>query len=160
MSIAIWFYSLRWIPSRSNNVVANGIIIFFLWVINISLYIPHIFFIPLSTDRHLDCSHMLSIANNTAVSTGVCISFGITVFLFSGLIWEVESLNQFRFLIFEESSNYFPWSLHQITILPQNTSVLVTFLLTLVISCHFYNSHSDICEVISCHGFDLHFPDD
>ena len=138
----------------------------------------------------------------------------------------MESLNQFGFSLFEESSYYFAWKVkvkslscfplvvtpwtvsnhappsmgfsrqecwsrlpfpspgdlpnpgtepgsptlqanalpsespHQITILPQNTSVLFTFLLTLVISCHFDSSHSDRCEVISCYDFDLHFPDD
>ena len=39
-------------------------------------------------------------------------------------------------------------------------SLFSTSLATLVICCHFENNHSDMCEVISHCGFDLHFPDD
>ena len=39
----------------------------------------HTFFIPLYDDGYLDCFHVLSVVNSTAVNTGLRVSFSILV---------------------------------------------------------------------------------
>ena len=48
------------------------------------VYIYHIFLIHSSVDEYLDCFHVLAIANNASLNTGVHASFWIIVFVFSG----------------------------------------------------------------------------
>ena len=79
---SVRFTSLSMIMSRSIHVAANGIISFFLWQINIPLYIyiHNTFFIHSSVDEHLDGVHVLVIVNSTAMSIKVYASFQIRVF--------------------------------------------------------------------------------
>ena len=63
--------------SNSIHVAANGIIWFFLWLSSISH--SYIFLIHLSVDGHLDCFHVLAIANSATVNTGVHVSFSMKV---------------------------------------------------------------------------------
>ena len=39
------------------------------------MYIYHIYFIHLSVDEHLECSHILAIINSAAVDIGACFFF-------------------------------------------------------------------------------------
>ena len=120
--------------------------------------IPHLY--SFIINGHLGCFH-LSIVNNAAVSIGMNVSLGISVFsYFGGKSSVVQFLNckVVLFLFFEES----PWWLHQSAFPPplREGSFFSTSSSTPVDSCVFYFSHSDRCEVISHCSFDLHFPDD
>ena len=55
------------------HVAASGRISFFSWMNNVLLYtyVHHSVFIHLSTDRHLSCSHILAVMNNTAINMRV-----------------------------------------------------------------------------------------
>ena len=46
----------------------------------------HIFFIHSSVNKHLGCFHVLAIGNSAAVNIGVCVSFRIRAFIFSGYV--------------------------------------------------------------------------
>ena len=83
--VFVWLTLLR-IISRSIYIVANGIISFFLWLSNIPLYIYKVFFIHSSADWHLGCFHVLVTVNSAVMNIGVCVSFWIRVFIFSGYI--------------------------------------------------------------------------
>lgn len=63
-------------PSRFIQVVANGRIFFLRLIVYLYLYISvhHVFFIHLSVDGHLSCSHTSAIVNQAAVNVGVEIS--------------------------------------------------------------------------------------
>ena len=52
----------------------------------IYIYIYNFFFVQSSVDGHLRCCHILDIVNNAAMNTWVCVSFQISVFIFSGYI--------------------------------------------------------------------------
>ena len=69
-------------PSRPIHVVTNGKISFFfcVWVIFHCIHTPQ-FFYP-SVVGHFGCVHILAIANNPAMNTGVHISLQINVFVF------------------------------------------------------------------------------
>ena len=77
--------SLSIIFSRSTYVAASGSISFF-FMVNIPLYIYHIFLIQLSVDGHLGCIHVLAIVNGASMTIGVHVPFWISVFIFSGYI--------------------------------------------------------------------------
>ena len=64
--------------------MANGFIVFFLWLNNIPLYIYCIFFIHYSVDGPLDCFHVLAIVNSAAMNAKMHVSFQIRVFIFAG----------------------------------------------------------------------------
>ena len=53
-----------------------------------------------SVGRHLDCFHILAIVNNAAVSTGVHVSFGISVFGVLDRYPAVEFLGHMLVLLF------------------------------------------------------------
>ena len=53
---------------------------------HICMYESHIFFIQSSVDGHLGCFHILTTVNNTAMNTGVHVSFQSSVFVFFGYI--------------------------------------------------------------------------
>ena len=92
---------------KSIQVVEIGRISFFLWLSNTPLYmyvyiqihiqIPHIFFIHLSVDRHLGCFHIFVIVTNTAVNSGINVSFLICAFVFFGFVprywWFMKNLH-------------------------------------------------------------------
>ena len=63
-------------PSRFIQVVTNGRIFFLRLIVYLYLYISvhHVFFIHLSVDGHLSCSHTSAIVNQAAVNVGVEIS--------------------------------------------------------------------------------------
>ena len=46
--------------------------------------IHHTFFIHSSINEHLGCLHVLAIVNSAAVNIGMCVSFQIRAFVFSG----------------------------------------------------------------------------
>ena len=49
-------------------------------------FIYQIFFLHLSVDRHLGCSHVLLTVNNAAVTIEVHVSFQISAFIFFSYI--------------------------------------------------------------------------
>ena len=63
----------------------------FLWLSSfIYIYIYIYVFIHSSVDRYLDCYHILTIVNNTAMNIGVHVSFQITILNFSEYIPRIE----------------------------------------------------------------------
>ena len=118
--------------------------------------IYHIFFIHLSVDGQLGCSHVLAIIYNAAMNTGVHVPFQINVFIF------FRSYSSSIFSFFEEPPYCFPQWLNQSTFPPRvyEGSLFSTSLPTFVICGLFTDRHSDRCKVTSHCGFDLHFSDD
>ena len=57
----------------------------------------HIFFIHSSVDGHMCCFCILAIIDNAALSTGVHVSFQISVFVFFGYIPGVKLLDHMVF---------------------------------------------------------------
>ena len=128
-------------------------------------YIHHIF-IHSSTDRYLDCFHILVIVNDATVNSGMHISFGL-VFLLSLSKYPGMGLLNHIVLLF---SNFLR-NLHMfyITVVPnlhfyqQCMKVLFLFSIlspTLFICCLLDNGHSYRCEVMSHCGFDLRISGD
>lgn len=77
----LWLNSLSIMPSSSIHIVTNGrisILLKLIYILYLCIYI--IFFIPLFTDEHLNCTDSLGIVNNTAVNMRVQISFWDLVF--------------------------------------------------------------------------------
>ena len=62
------------------------------------MYMYHIFLIHSSVDGHLDCFHVLAIANSATVNTGVHVSFSMKVL--SGYVPVKHALFYFFFLLF------------------------------------------------------------
>ena len=100
---------------------------------------------------------ILAIVNTAAMNTwiwGCRLFFKLVFSFFSDKYPEVELLSHIvvLFLIFWGNSILF-------SIVAVPVYIPISGPQTLVTSCPFDNNHSDRCEVISHHGFDLHFPD-
>ena len=61
--------------TRNPHVAADGIISFFFMAEQYSIVYMYIFFIHLSVNGHLGCSHVLATVNSAAVNIGIHISF-------------------------------------------------------------------------------------
>ena len=113
----------------------------FWWLSNIPLYIYHIIFIHSPADgQMLNDFYVLAPVNNTAMNTGVHVSFQVSVFIFfrcipkSGIAGSYGSYFQF----FEKLPYCFPQWLHQFTFPPMYegslfSTSLPTFLLFFMI---------------------------
>ena len=127
-------------------------------------YIYHIFFIHLSIDRHLGHFYNLAFVNNPAINMDVQISLWDPDFISfwytprSGIAGSYGN----SILIFWGTSILFSTVAAPVYI-PINSVQGFPFLHILAnihVSCLFYNSHSNRCEVISHCGLGLHFHDD
>ena len=116
--------------------------------------------LSVSTEGHFSCFCILVIINNAAISTGIHISFWISVLVFSDVNPREELLDYLvaLFLILWGSSMMLLVMAAKIYI-PINSALFSISFPTLVICCIFDDSHSNRCEGISC-GFDFHFPGD
>ena len=74
-----------------------------------------------SVDGHFRSFHILTVVNNGAMNTEVCISFQISVFVFSGNMPRSEIAESYIssiFSFFEKPPFCFPQWLHQFTFSP------------------------------------------
>ena len=125
----------------------------------------HIFFIHSSVDGHFGCFHVLAIVNRAVKRVMYHIFLFKLVFSFSLYKCpEVELLDNIvvLFLIFWENSILYSIAVETIYILTNSAwgFPFSTSSSTLFISCVLDNNHSNMCEVISHCGLNLHFLDD
>ena len=99
-------FTQRLIISKSIHIAANGIISFFLWLINIPLCIDHIFFIHSCVNECLGCFHASPMVNTTAMNIGVHVSFRIRALVFSGYVLRSEITKSYGNSIFSVLSNF------------------------------------------------------
>ena len=113
------------------------------------IYIHYIFFIHSYVNGHIDCFHIMAIVNNTAMNTGMHISFQLV--LFSGYIPRNGIAGWFYFQFFEKPLSCFAQWQHQFTSpsTVNEASLFSTCSPVFVICVHFDDSHSDRCEVTS-----------
>ena len=125
-------------------------------------YIRHIFLIYSSISGYLGCFHILAIINNAPVNMRMQASFQVSVFIFLGQIprGKINESHSGSFLVFWGTSTWPSVIAVNLHSHQQRTKVSLfsTSLLTPTISCLFDSSYSNIYEVISYCGFDLHFP--
>ena len=88
------------IPSKFIHVSINGNSPFFAVAGYYSMvYMFHVLFIHSSVDRHLGCFHTLVTVNNTAMNTGVRVSFQISGFIFFKIYPRVKLLGHMVALV-------------------------------------------------------------
>ena len=89
-------------PSRSNHVVVNSRISFFLWLNNIlvCVCVYHNFFIHLSISGHLGCFCILAIVNKAAMHIGGQMSLQHTNFISFRYIPRIRSSRSYNSPIF------------------------------------------------------------
>ena len=111
-----------------------------------------------SVNGHLGCFPVLAIVKNAAMNTGVPVSMGIRVFIFSRYMPRSgiagSSGNYFSF--FKDPPYCSPHWLQQFTYIPTN-SVGGFLSPAFVVGRPFDDDHSDWCEVVPHRSFDLHF---
>ena len=114
------------------------------------------FFIHLPVDGQLGCFHVLAIVNSAAVNFGVHIFFKILVS--SGYMTRSGISGSYGGFIPSFLGISIPSSIVTVSVyIPSKSARGFSFLYTLSsIVCRFFDSHSDLCEVLSHCSFDLH----
>ena len=123
----------------------------------------HGFFIHSSVDGRLGCFRVLAIINSAAMKSGMCVSF--LTLVSSGYMPRSGNAGHtvVLFLVFKGIS--IPSSIvavsiyhsHQFLPTVQECSLFSTSSPAFIVCRLFDDGHSDLCEVISHCGFDLHF---
>ena len=108
--VFLWVMSLSIILSRSIHVFVHGkiFIFFYGWVVFHCVYIPHLPY-PFICLWKLGCFHILAIVSNTALNTGVHVSFQIRVFVFFGCVPRIGIAGWYG-----SSTFSFLWDLHAV----------------------------------------------
>ena len=99
----------------------------------------HIFSIESSADGHLGYLCILMTVNNTAINTGVCASFQISIFISADIYRKVGLLDHMvaLFLVFEGTSILFSTEAAPVYT-PNNSVERFTFLHILVNTCYLW----------------------
>ena len=116
----------------------------------------HNFFIHSSVDGHLGCFRVLAIINSAAVNNGIHVYFSVLVS--SGYMPRSGIAGSYGGFIPSFLGISIPSSIVTVSVyIPSKSARGFSFLYTLSsIVCRFFDSHSDLCEVLSHCSFDLH----
>ena len=119
-------------------------------------YIYCNFFIHSSVDGHQGCFHVLAIVSSLSVKNGILVSLSILVS--SGYMTRSGISGSYGGFIPSFLGISIPSSIVTVSVyIPSKSARGFSFLYTLSsIVCRFFDSHSDLCEVLSHCSFDLH----
>ena len=128
----------------------------FLWLSNISKYIPH----PTHLSVDTDCFHILAIVNSTVMNTGGHILYFSSQCLH--FVWIYDQLDHMAVLLVIFGGTFILFSRVAAPIYaPISSAQGLAFFHILANTCCFClfdDSHLNRCELIAHGGFDLHFP--
>ena len=156
--IFLWLTLFSMIISKSIHVAANGINPFFLWLRNIPVVSIYHLFYPFLCQWTFRLLPRLGYCKQCCSEHwGACIFLECFLWIYAQE-WDCKTPQQLHFQVFKELPYYSPWWLYQFTFSPTVQQHSFFSPHHLQHYCRLFgDGHSEQCEVILWHNFDLCF---